>query len=249
MTQPTYAIGDIHGQIDHLHQALELIEADGGQDAKIVFLGDYVDRGPDSRGVIELLSTGIAAGRNWTALLGNHDRMFKWFLEDTPRHDPHMKVGYHWLHPKLGGIETLESYGVILNETDRLEQVHEAALAKVPGSHIAFLNSLPTYHLAEPCLFVHAGIRPGKNLGAQHENDLVWIRDPFLTHTEPFPWLVIHGHTALQHATHFGNRVDLDGGTGFGRPLHPAVIEGRDVQLLTPSGRQPVPMSPDCVPA
>ena len=80
MTQPIYAIGDIHGQLEMLEEALARIEADGGPEARVVFLGDYVDRGPESRGVIELLSQGLAAGRNWTCLLGNHDRMFSMFM-------------------------------------------------------------------------------------------------------------------------------------------------------------------------
>lgn len=79
-----YAIGDIHGQLDMLHNALDLIETDGGRDAQIVFMGDYTDRGPDSRGVIDLLIEGRDAERNWTFLMGNHDRMFEGFLREDP---------------------------------------------------------------------------------------------------------------------------------------------------------------------
>ena len=112
MSQPIYAIGDVHGQLRMLETALARIEADGGKDALIVFLGDYVDRGPDSQGVIECLAEGLESGRNWLCLKGNHDRMMQWYLEEPPRHDPYMMVGYHWLHERIGGTETLLSYEV-----------------------------------------------------------------------------------------------------------------------------------------
>ena len=108
MTSPIYAIGDIHGQLAMLEQALALIEADGGADARIVFLGDYTDRGSDSRGVIERLVQGQAAGRNWVFLKGNHDRMFSMVSRGLRRATtPRLLVGYHWLHERIGGIETL----------------------------------------------------------------------------------------------------------------------------------------------
>ena len=111
-----YAIGDIHGQLAMLEDALRRIEADGGPDARIVFLGDYTDRGPNSRGVIERLAQGKAEARNWVFLMGNHDRMFSMFLADYPRNDDRLLVGYHWLHPRIGGIETLASYGIEVPE-------------------------------------------------------------------------------------------------------------------------------------
>lgn len=240
MSKSIYAIGDIHGQIGQLEQALALIERDGGPDARIVFLGDYVDRGPDSRAVLERLRQGVAAGRNWTCLKGNHDRMFEWFLEAVPRYDPHLLVGYHWLHEKLGGVETLASYGVEVPERIRLEDLQRRALAYVPAEHMAFLAGLKTYHQEGELLFVHAGLRPDVALEAQAEDDLLWIRDGFLDYEGPFPWLVVHGHTALEQPTHFGNRVDLDGGAAFGRDLVPVVFEGRDAWCLTAEGRTPL---------
>ncbi len=237
-----YAIGDIHGQLDALNHALELIERDGGPDARIVFLGDYVDRGPDCAGVIARLIQGRNAGRPWTFLKGNHDRMFEWFLEDTPRHDPHLLIGYHWFHDRIGGVETLASYGVKVPPQTRLEDVHKAARTAIPTEHIAFLRGLELSHTTHDLFLVHAGIRPGVALQAQQERDLVWIREPFLSDPRPHPRLIVHGHTALEHPQHFGNRIDLDGGAGFGRPLHPAVFEGRDCWLLTNNGR--VPLTP-----
>lgn len=240
MSQPIYAIGDIHGQPGLLDRALDLIARDGGADARIVFLGDYVDRGPDSRGVIDRLIAGRDMGRPWIFLKGNHDRLFEWFLESPPRHDPHMLVGFHWLHDRIGGRETLASYGVWIPENTRLKTVHAMALDVVPEAHAAFLRGLAPYHLDGDRLFVHAGIAPDIALPRQTEEDLVWIREPFLSYAEPHPWLVVHGHTALDRPTHFGNRIDLDGGAGYGRPLHPAVFEGRDCWLLTDAGRKPL---------
>ncbi|MBL4813166.1 MAG: metallophosphoesterase, partial [Rhodobacteraceae bacterium] len=107
-----YAIGDIHGQKTMLDHALALIHADGGQDARIVFLGDYTDRGPDSRLVVEALMEGFEQGRNWVAVRGNHDRMFSRYVRYNNEHDPRISSGKGWLHPALGGQTTLASYGV-----------------------------------------------------------------------------------------------------------------------------------------
>ena len=256
--RPIYTIGDIHGQKDMLDHALSLIVADGGDDAQIVFLGDYVDRGPDSRGVIDTLMAGQAAGKPWTCLLGNHDRFFARFIREGRQHDPRVKSGLNWLNPRLGGAQTLASYGVH-GEMHFAEQkfgdVEEflhcdidtgritpaalivAAQAAVPETHIAFLEGLPLWHETAHLLFVHAGLRPHISLPHQDPEDLIWIRDGFLETNHDFGHLVVHGHTALDHPQHFGNRVDLDGGAGYGRPWVPAVFEGRDCWTITDNGR------------
>ncbi|MEP2717768.1 metallophosphoesterase family protein [Pseudophaeobacter sp.] len=240
MTQPIYAIGDIHGQLGMLEEALARIEADGGPDARVVFLGDYTDRGPDSRGVVELLSQGLEAGRNWTCLLGNHDRMFSMFIEDYPRNDARLLVGFHWLHERIGGIETLQSYGVESPEGTRIYELHAEALKAVPEHHRAFLAGLPDYHLEGELLFVHAGIRPDVALEDQSQDDKIWIRQEFLLAQGDHPWLVVHGHTQIPAPEHRGNRINLDSGAGFGRPLTAAVFEGRDCWVLTEEGRVPL---------
>ncbi|KAE9632250.1 metallophosphoesterase family protein [Parasedimentitalea maritima] len=237
MTSPIYAIGDIHGQLEMLETALHRIEVDGGPNARIVFLGDYTDRGPNSRGVIELLQQGQAEGRNWTALLGNHDRMFSMYLEDYPRTDSQLLVGFHWLHPRIGGVQTLESYGVEVAESDRTYEVHARAKAAVPQSHLDFLASLPSHHQEGKLLFVHAGIRPDIALEKQSENDKIWIRREFLDHSALHPWLVVHGHTHVPQPEHRGNRVNLDSGAGFGRPLTAAVFENGEAWVLGERGR------------
>ena len=240
MTEPLYAIGDIHGQLSELERVLTLIEADGGANARVVFLGDYTDRGPHSKAVLDRLIEGRDAGHDWIFLKGNHDRMFEWFLEDVPRHDPHMLVGYHWLHERLGGLDTLASYGVTFPERTRLKDVHRMTLEAVPSAHADFLRSLVLCHEAEAVYFAHAGIRPGVPLDRQCEEDLVWIRQSFHRETGPHPKLIVHGHTPVDAATHYGNRINLDSGAGYGRPLTAAVFEGTDAWLLTASGRQPL---------
>ncbi|WP_406646746.1 metallophosphoesterase family protein [Aliisedimentitalea scapharcae] len=240
MTRPIYAIGDIHGQRDMLDTALARIETDGGPDARVVFLGDYTDRGPDSRGVIDRLIQGQQEGRDWTMLLGNHDRMFSMFVEEYPRNDSQLLVGYHWLHDRLGGVETLASYGVPVGDGDRIFRIHAQARAAVPRAHVDFLNSLKPYHQDGELLFVHAGIRPGIALADQTEDDLIWIRHDFLNDQTVHPWLVVHGHTPAKQAEHRGNRVNLDQGAGYGHPLACAVFEGRSCALLTDHGRVPL---------
>lgn len=240
MTRPIYAVADIHGHLSKLTRALDLIERDGGAGAEIVFLGDYVDRGPDSRGVIETLVAGQAVGRPWHVLRGNHDQLFLRFLQTGALEDPHIRSGVNVLHPVMGMIETLASYGVADAGSRPVEDVLAEARARVPAAHIELLDGLPRYLERADLLFVHAGIAPHLPLEWQNPDDFLWIRKPFLEHTEPYRWLVIHGHTSIEHPEHRGNRINLDGGAGFGRPLHPAVIEGRECWLLTDTGRVPL---------
>lgn len=237
MKNRIYAIGDIHGELDMLHNAIAKIEEDGGSCARVVFLGDYIDRGPHSREVIEFLIDGLAIGKNWLCLLGNHDRMFTMFMEDYPRTDVRFTVGYHWLHDRLGGRETLASYGVTVDDKDIILSIHNRARVAVPSAHIEFLQSLQYSHQEGDLLFVHAGIRPGVPFDQQNQDDLIWIRKEFLEDTRQHPWLVVHGHTPVQVARHFGNRVNLDTGAGYGKSLTTAVFEGTDCWVLTDTGR------------
>lgn len=240
----TYAIGDVHGHRDKLAQAHARVEADrarvGDHGAPLIHLGDLVDRGPDSAGVLSDLIAGIEAGRPWMVTLGNHDRLFRRFLDAPREPDLRLREELTWLHPNLGGAATLASYGVHDAARRPVEEVHAEAVARVPQAHRDFLHSLPLWVERGELLFVHAGVLPDMPLHLQEEDDLVWIRTGFLEHPEPHPWLVVHGHTALKEATHFGNRVDLDSGAGHGRHLTAAVFEGREVFVLTEDGRVPL---------
>ena len=239
-----YAIGDIHGHLGLLKAAHDLIAADIALHGpgQVIHVGDLVDRGPDSRGVISFLIDGIADGQNWVVLKGNHDRMFTRFLRDPHEPEPGLRADLGWLHPKLGGPSTLASYGVAKAADRPVARVHADALAAVPPAHIRFLDGCPAMHRAGDCAFVHAGVRPGIRLENQTETDLVWIREPFLSETASFGPLIVHGHTAIDAASHQGNRLNIDSGAAYGGPLSAVVIEGREAALLTPQGRRKLPI-------
>lgn len=240
----SYAIGDIHGHLDQLRRVHALIEADrlavGDKDAPIVHIGDLVDRGPDCRGVVEFLHQGVEQGQNWIVLLGNHDYMFTLFLDDWKAHDPGLRPDLSWLHPRLGGAVTLESYGVE-NAADRpIAPVHAEAIAAVPAAHRRFLEERPLWYQRGEVIFVHAGIRPGVPMDQQTRQDLTWIRGAFLNDTRDHGGLIVHGHTAIDAPTHYGNRLNIDSSAAYGGPLSAVVIEGRSVYRLTDVGRVPL---------
>lgn len=235
----TYAIGDVHGHFDQLTTLHSRIAADQARYGvgPVVHVGDLVDRGPDSQAVIEYLRAGIAAGRDWIVLKGNHDRMFTNFLTDYRLHDEGLRSDLSYLHPKIGGGSTLASYGV-QNAADRpIGPIHAEAVLAVPEEHRAFLQSCPTKYQRGDVVYVHAGIRPGIALIDQTETDLMWIRGPFLTYAASHGPLIVHGHTVVDAPMHYGNRVNIDSGAAYGGPLSAIVIEGRDVFHLTENGR------------
>lgn len=255
-----YAVGDIHGQKAMLDQSLAMIEADGGPDAQVVFMGDYTDRGPDSRAVIDTLIDGLAAGRNWTCLKGNHDRMFYDFVMDGVEHDPAITSNLSWVNPRLGGNTTLASYGItgtpvldhpeggfdclthFTTDTGDISKDDIVAMAKqnVPQEHLSFLDTRQLYLETGDHIFVHAGLRPNVALAAQTADDIMWIRDGFLDTAHDFGKLVVHGHTAIDYPTHYGTRVNIDAGAGRGRVLVPVAFDGRDCFALTENGRAPI---------
>lgn len=240
----SYAIGDIHGHLDLLQAAHALIAADrertGDAEAPVVHLGDLVDRGPDCRGVVQYLMDGCAGGENWVVLKGNHDRMFSLFLQDPPASDPRLRAELSWLHPRIGGAATLVSYGVHAPAARPVSPVHAEARAAVPATHVAFLAGLPTWYRRGEAVFVHAGILPGVPMEQQSEDHLTWIRDAFLSDPRDHGALVVHGHTAIDAPTHYGNRLNIDSGAAYGGPLTAVVIEGRAAFHLTGSGRVPL---------
>ena len=226
-------VPDIHGYKAQLDRVLALADAHFGDGAKIVFLGDLVDRGPDSRGVIETLIKGIAAGRDWIVIRGNHDQLF---LDYIAGGDPTTPGGLSWLNERMGGRETLASYGVDeIVGRDRAEIV-----SHIPAEHVTFLDQLPYTYVTDELLFVHAGIRPGVPLEDQDPFEMTWIRGEFLNDTRDHGRLVIQGHTPVAAPERCGNRVNLDAGAGYGYDLVIAVVRGRDVALLSGAGETPL---------
>jgi serine/threonine protein phosphatase 1 len=213
--QLLYAVGDIHGRLDLLRSLLEQIEADAHTRAEarvcsLVFLGDYVDRGPDSRGVIAELLTRQPQTFDTHFLKGNHEALLLDFLEDARQLD-------QWL--VNGGEATMRSYGV---DTDGLErggarpEMWRRAFAEMlPRSHLHFFRNLKLSISFGDYLFVHAGVRPGVPLSRQSEADLIWIRNPFLDHAGSYGRIVVHGHTPEELPVVRPNRIGIDTGAVF----------------------------------
>jgi serine/threonine protein phosphatase 1 len=204
-----YAVGDIHGRSDLLAELLLKIEADAAMrlaaKKRLIFLGDYVDRGPDSRGVVEILLHGLPSDFSAHFLKGNHEALLLGFLADASRLD-------QWRYN--GGEETMASYGV---DVGWLKEVRagEAFASALPATHLHFLQGLDLLIPADDYLFVHAGVRPGVPLEAQSETDLIWIRDEFLGSTKSFGKVVVHGHTPALEPVMRPNRIGIDTGAVF----------------------------------
>lgn len=239
-----YAIGDIHGQLAELRRAHALIVEDasrnGEADARVVHVGDLVDRGSDSRGVIEMLRQGLDEGRKWTVIRGNHDQLFLNFLNGHDGTDDRLRKGVVWQSDIMGGAATLESYAGPRKMLERQGAYEARARSRVPDTHRQFLESLPFYHMAEDYLFVHAGIRPGFPVEAQDEEDLMWIRNEFLQHMGSHGPLIVHGHTPVDEPTHYGNRINIDCGAGWGHALVPVVLDQGKCFALHEDGRRAV---------
>lgn len=236
-----YAIGDIHGYLGELERAHRLIATDraqvGDARAQVVHVGDLCDRGPDTKGVIDFLIEGQKRAEPWITLKGNHDRVMQYFLGKQPRLDPYMLVGWTWFSEGVGGVETLASYGIEIARKERLFELHARAREAVPKAHRAFLKGLRTSYETDAHIFAHAGIRPGVPMARQTETDLLWIRREFHDDPRDHGKLVVHGHTTVKAVTHYGNRLNIDTGAGYGRPISAVVIEGRKVWRLTEQGR------------
>ena len=236
-----YAIGDVHGHLDLLCAAHDRIRKDGGEAAQVVHLGDLIDRGPDSRGVVDYLMGGQAEGRDWVVVKGNHDRQLPHFLRDPRWIDPLASERKDWISRRDSGADaTLASYGVPDAATRPLDAVHAEALAAVPPDHARWLDGLPGWHLTPLALFVHAGIRPGVDLRAQTEDDLTWIRRVFHDDPRDHGALVVHGHTPVREATHYGNRINIDTGAAHGGPLTAIRLDDDGAFVLEEDGPRPL---------
>jgi serine/threonine protein phosphatase 1 len=237
-----YAVGDIHGRLDLLAEMLARIRDDLAARPHphplLVFLGDYVDRGPDSRGVIEALMALEATGLPTAFLLGNHDSYVQAYLEDPDWSDRPL----HWLHPTMGGAATLVSYGVTGAHEDGPRATHSAFRDAFPADHEGFLDRCRLWLQVGGYVFAHAGIRPGVEMAAQERDDLIWIREPFLSSTEDFGFKVVHGHTIVPRVQHHPNRIAIDTGAVRHGLLSCVVLEGDSVALLTDDGPRPLPL-------
>lgn len=204
-----YAVGDIHGRVDLLDQLLARIDADLAANAigkaVHVFLGDYIDRGQDSAGVLERLIT-RGQSHETVCLLGNHEDCLLEFL-DNP--------GVLTAWSQNGGLTTLLSYGLrpsIQSSPDEQRDLSAALAAVMPESHRRFLTGLPLSFSCGDFFFVHAGVRPGTPLFRQRDEDLLWIREEFLRHDSPFEKVVVHGHTPVREPDVRANRINIDTG-------------------------------------
>jgi len=237
--QRLYAIGDIHGCRGHLTRLLDAIATDlqGAPKAEaiqIIFVGDYIDRGPDSAGVIDdilaLTQEGLPDGQpvDVVALKGNHEDYFDAMLRGD------LTRAAHWM--MNGGEETLESYGVTPPERDddpkdMARAARDLAVA-VPPVHKDFLAGLRLIHRAGDYLFVHAGLRPGVPIEDQREEELIWIRKPFLESDADFGALVVHGHTVVARVEEKPNRLDIDTGACYGGDLTAVCFWGTERHFL-----------------
>ena len=237
-----YAIGDVHGRLDLLRNLLERVEEDSGSRSTartlVVFLGDLVDRGPDSAGVIEFLRHYRPATLEPVFLFGNHEEVMLRVLGGE-------RGGLldRWLC--YGGAEALASYGLHtarltdIPERQALEQVVEA----VPPSHAAFLEGFADTFRFGDYLMVHAGLRPGVPLHNQTQDDLHWIREPFLSDSREHGFVVVHGHTISEAIDERPNRIGIDTGAYRSGLLSAIGIEGTDRWFLQEQGQPAVDAS------
>jgi serine/threonine protein phosphatase 1 len=205
-----YAVGDIHGRLDLLNLLLDRIEADmASRERKrtfLIFLGDLIDRGPDSAGVVERLRTYRHPGVRPIFLGGNHEEVLLRILAGDEGVLP------SWL--KFGGAECAASYGLDPEALKRIEDRAAGQLvnARVPRAHREFLESFADTFSFGDYLFVHAGIRPGIAVEEQARSDLRWIREPFLTDAKEHGFVVVHGHTIVERVEERPNRIAIDTG-------------------------------------
>lgn len=227
-----YTVGDIHGRLDLLNELLDRISADIVLRPAVrpvwVFLGDYIDRGPSSRETIDrLIEHGIA--HESIFLRGNHELIATKCLSDRSLFDK-------WL--RLGGLETLLSYGVpreSLASARPIVELQAAFHSAVPQSHFRFFRDLQNSFTCGDFFFVHAGVRPGVELIHQKESDLLWIREEFLSSRHDYGKIIVHGHTPASEVEVEANRINIDTGAFATGRLTSLVIEDEQMALIDTS--------------
>ncbi len=226
-----YAIGDIHGYYDAyktLYDQLKIKIKEAPEKLHIIiFLGDYIDRGPDSARIIESLRTLQHDLIQHVFLMGNHEYGFLGYMDDPEGHE-------NWLD--YGGIETAQSYGCLINKKPALAS--EATIfqrklkERVPTEHVSFLHSLQYISIKGDYAFVHAGIQPNVSLGQQKKQDMRFIREPFLSWSEPHEKCIVHGHTIVKKPEIHSNRINIDTGLFRNGTLTCAILEKNMIRLL-----------------
>jgi serine/threonine protein phosphatase 1 len=222
-----YAIGDIHGRADLLSEIIARIDDDIRRRpiarAIEVYLGDYIDRGPQSKTVIDLLAVRLV--RNGAVCLrGNHEAVMEDFLQDPA-------ILHYWR--QLGGMQTLASYGVHPRAGGETEiDLHRRFLRAFPRAHELFLQCLRYHFSCGDFLFVHAGVRPGIPIEQQDAMDLLWIRHEFLDSEQNHGRLIVHGHTPMLHPDIRHNRINIDTGAWKTGTLTCIAIEGSTILIL-----------------
>ncbi len=203
-----YVFGDVHGRADLLKRLMAAVDDDlkerPVEKVTEIFLGDYIDRGPASYEVLDILSAPPPAGRERICLMGNHESVMLTFLSDPD-------ILPRWAN--VGGDQTLASYGITLPPTaENAEKIQNQLRSALPARHLQFLRTLKLIHRAHGYAFVHAGVRPGVPLHEQSDQDLMWIRHEFLDYTGNFGAVVVHGHTPQDNVEVKANRINLDTG-------------------------------------
>jgi len=225
-----YAIGDVHGHLDLLTALEGLIEKDLHEapinELFVVYLGDYIDRGPNSAGVIEHLVHGGTLPGQKIFLRGNHEAAFLRYLSEP-------ELIREWRN--YGALEAIASYNVDVFKELRsgADALHKAFLERFPASHRSFIEATTNSFALDGYFFCHAGVRPGLPLEAQSEADLLWIRNDFLNHSGAFERCIVHGHTPVEAPQHLRNRINVDTGAYMTGQLTAVVLEGSAVRFLT----------------
>ncbi|MEO1660034.1 MAG: metallophosphoesterase family protein [Pseudomonadota bacterium] len=237
-----YAIGDIHGRLDLLQKLVGKIQADAealpaDTQVKLIFLGDYIDRGLSSRQVVDFLISDRLDPFEKVFLMGNHEEALLRFIEDA-------SFGQTWAN--YGGIETLYSYGfqgprqmMLGTQSDdqtlaqAWDDLWRGFRRSIPDAHLTFYQKLAAYHIIGDYLFVHAGLKPGVPIERQSSSDLLWIRDEFLSHAQPFEKIIVHGHTPADQIFYDHRRIGLDTGAYITGRLSAGRFFGNDVRFIS----------------
>jgi Calcineurin-like phosphoesterase len=224
-----YVIGDMHGRLDLLNRLIDAIHRDVGAcgaNSLTVTLGDYIDRGPNSRGVIDRLLNNPFPG-DYIALKGNHEALLQTFF-DQP------ETGNYWR--QLGGLETMRSFGIPvapLMHDQNYDQAAAQLRTALSPAQMKFLASLRISLTVGRFFLCHAGVRPGIPLDRQSEEDLLWIRDEFLNSEVNFGKIVVHGHTPIEQPDFRPNQINIDTGAFATGRLTCLVVEGEKYRTIS----------------